>query len=340
MIIGITGKAGSGKNAVSSIICDMFPDFQEKSWARKVKEVVSILTGIPVSEMDKQEVKNSILPSEWDYFTVTYSHGFNVYAKEPDFESEEAALASLPLGSYAEEVKRNGMTVRAMLQRVGTDAIRDNFHKNAWVNGLMREYNGTHDLLFEKGSHKHECSLCQIDFKASKDCNICKHCVNFVNSFKQHFLQVDAISTRRSDKITYPNWVIPDTRFPNEVEAIKSRNGIIVRVVRPDNPYPQSYHESETALDNVQFITIINDGSLDQLKQKVADTFGQFIKKNESDRSYRPITVPGREDDNPFGRPVRSPEPIQRVHRHRGHFRRAVAGSKVERRDTELLLGG
>jgi len=260
MIIGITGKAGSGKNAVASIICDLFPDFQEKSWARKVKEVVSILTGIPASEMDKQEVKNSILPSEWDYFTVTYSHGFNVYAKDGEFDSEQSALASLPLGSYAEEVKRNGTTVRAMLQKVGTDAIRDNFHKNAWVNGLMREYVLAEKPFFKRGDCWQRCIACGEMFKANKFQGICSKCIEAMTP--QH-----------------PNWVIPDTRFPNEVEAIKSRNGIIVRVVRPDNPYPQSYHESETALDDQQFITIINDGSLDQLKQKVADTFGQFIKK-------------------------------------------------------------
>ena len=33
----------------------------------------------------------------------------------------------------------------------------------------------------------------------------------------------------------YPKWIIPDTRFPNELQAVKDRDGITIRIERPIN---------------------------------------------------------------------------------------------------------
>ena len=78
------------------------------------------------------------------------------------------------------------------------------------------------------------------------------------------------------------NWIITDLRFPNEMEAVKERKGITIRVVRPHgytNPYtgeykemPLSYHPSETALDDANFdYEIINDGTIADLVKKVRE---------------------------------------------------------------------
>jgi len=66
-----------------------------------------------------------------------------------------------------------------------------------------------------------------------------------------------------------PACIITDVRYPNEVESIQARGGVIVRVVRPNNPTPSMDHPSETALDWYVFETIVNDGSIDDLKIKV-----------------------------------------------------------------------
>jgi len=63
--------------------------------------------------------------------------------------------------------------------------------------------------------------------------------------------------------------VITDVRYQNEVNAILERGGVVVRVVRPNNPTPAMDHYSETALDEYEFETIVNDGSIDDLKIKV-----------------------------------------------------------------------
>ena len=66
------------------------------------------------------------------------------------------------------------------------------------------------------------------------------------------------------------NVIITDVRFPNELEAVKSRGGITIRVNRPQLISKDFEHESETSLDNAKFDYIIeNDGTLLELIVKV-----------------------------------------------------------------------
>lgn len=75
----------------------------------------------------------------------------------------------------------------------------------------------------------------------------------------------------REEDLIYPNWIITDVRFPNEVEAIKRKSGIIIRVNRPlitsDN------HKSEVALDNYKdfHYVIENEGTIEELVEKVSN---------------------------------------------------------------------
>jgi hypothetical protein len=105
MIIGINGYAGSGKDTVGEIIKMQQPkeNWEIKKFAGKLKEVASIILGIPKTMFEDQEFKKKTLPQMWS------DHG-------------------LP------------MTVRDFLQRLGTDALRQGLHPNTWVNALMMEY--------------------------------------------------------------------------------------------------------------------------------------------------------------------------------------------------------
>lgn len=71
--------------------------------------------------------------------------------------------------------------------------------------------------------------------------------------------------------------IVTDVRFPNEVEGIKKRKGIVVRVVRPSK-VSTSTHPSETALNEYQDwdYVIINDGTLEDLEEKVIDMLEHF----------------------------------------------------------------
>lgn len=134
-------------------------------------------------------------------------------------------------------------TPRLLLQHIGTDLFRNKLHPNIWVNALM------------------------VDYKES---------------------QLGQAKRRRKGKsfpVGYflPNWIITDVRFPNELEAIKNKGGIVIRVNREiskEEDVNQSLlgamsnykeHPSETALDNYQNFDYIieNDGTMKDLVEKV-----------------------------------------------------------------------
>ena len=69
------------------------------------------------------------------------------------------------------------------------------------------------------------------------------------------------------------NIVIPDVRFLHEALAIKELGGKIIRVVRPGFE-GTSKHPSETEMAQIQEDErIINDSTLDALKEKVYDAY-------------------------------------------------------------------
>jgi hypothetical protein len=202
-IIGIAGRMGSGKNTVGYIIEKLCltnngPKFEQKSFARKLKQIASLLTGIPVEDFEDQEFKKSYLGAEWG--TV-----------------ESNPLNSIPV---FENIEFNHlMSVREFLQKLGTDAMRDNLHINVWCNALFSEYRGP-----------------------------------------------------KMSEYNPSNWIITDMRFPNEMEAVKERKGITIRVVRPveKSKTTARLHPSETSLDKTKFdYEIINDAGIPELIEKV-----------------------------------------------------------------------
>ena len=108
-LIGISGKAGSGKNTVASLLQEIDHSFEQKAFAAKLKEVASILTGIPVHMFEDQEFKKETMPEEW-----WHTDGHTV----------------------------NKPTYRRFLQEVATEAMRDQVHPDVWVNALFADWKG------------------------------------------------------------------------------------------------------------------------------------------------------------------------------------------------------
>ena len=208
-IIGISGKIGSGKDTVGNIIQLVthkhnFSDelilhflthkteaidlsqWAIKKFAGKLKEVASMLTGIPTYKFEDQEFKKQTLSAMWDY----------------------------PIEVAPGEIHMAPMTVRELLQKLGTEAMRNGLHSNTWVNALMSE-----------------------------------------------FIPYSSRGSQYEEMIS--KWIITDTRFPNEAQAIKARDGVVIRINRGvDN----GNHPSETALDNYAFDYIIdNNGTMEEL---------------------------------------------------------------------------
>ena len=64
----------------------------------------------------------------------------------------------------------------------------------------------------------------------------------------------------------YPSWIISDTRFPNELQDVKDRDGISIRINR-GNSSSEGLHHSETALDDAEFDWVIdNNGPIEHLE--------------------------------------------------------------------------
>jgi len=98
-------------------------DFKVKRFAHKLKLIASILTGIPIERFESQEFKNTYLSSEWNW---EGTNGIVEYQ------------------------------VRRFLQNLGTEAIREQIHENAWVNALMCELQPTNNYIITDMRFKNE----------------------------------------------------------------------------------------------------------------------------------------------------------------------------------------
>jgi hypothetical protein len=81
--------------------------------------------------------------------------------------------------------------------------------------------------------------------------------------------------------VIYPNWIITDVRFPNELRAIKARGGITINLNRINSTSQNEhifvnkkdrFHSSETALVNSTFDYVIdNNGTMEELISSVRE---------------------------------------------------------------------
>jgi dephospho-CoA kinase len=90
----------------------------------------------------------------------------------------------------------------------------------------------------------------------------------FADYTPTHYL-IGAFDTKLTDgDPVYPNWIITDMRFPNEMEAVELREGVTIKVVRSGTAV--GTHPSETALDDAYFDHVIsNNGTIEDLVEKV-----------------------------------------------------------------------
>jgi len=270
-IISISGYAGAGKNLVGDIIkyltseasvsgrsFDIFqkrnsrPDaygdwydspWECKSWAYKLKLICSTLTGIPVEKFEDQEFKKTYLPEQWSHWAISITDKDGTVEYQGRYDTKDCAEGIISIVKVVKgtrdktyDVVQKPITVREMLQRVGTDCLREGFNKNVWINALMADYVGKPNRLVAA------------------------------------FLAGEGLPAyMNSGKKEYPNWIITDTRFLNEVEAIKKVDGKVIRVVR-DGIAPPNNHPSEMELaDYKGFDYVIeNNGTVEDLIYSVS----------------------------------------------------------------------
>lgn len=184
--------------------------WQIKKFAYKLKQVVTLLTGIPTEDLEKEEVKSMVLPQEWNY---TFQGGSKI---------------SYPKDSGPEwDFSKYQMTVRELLQKLGTEAIRNQVHPNAWVNALFADW---HEPWVQYSG----CKSLQPCYWLISDCR-------FPN-------EAQAIKDRGGIVIKI------------------HRRDIGAEMIYEVTGYPKQRHESETALKDWEFDYYLdNFGTLDDL---------------------------------------------------------------------------
>jgi hypothetical protein len=185
MIIGINGYAGSGKDNVGTII--------QYLKANPLNTSLEDILDFPLTHQWWLEESSGWEIKKWAGKLKTIASMLTGISQEK-FEHQEFKKTMLG--------PEWNMSVRDFLQKLGTDAIRDGLHTNAWVNALMSDYK--------------------------------------------------AIDYNDDEQPEHPNWIITDTRFPNEAQAIKDAGGLVIRVDRP-GVKPINDHPSETGLDKWKF---------------------------------------------------------------------------------------
>ena len=147
-LIGISGKAGAGKDLVGVIIqylvhttgiinMEYWEDFKNKStfnqivfsqyvikkFADKLKTIVCLLIGCTREQLEDREFKERELGEEWWYYKGRNNSliPYNQTSKR----STEDLIKPTP---------------RLLLQLIGTDLFRKQLHPNTWVNASFANY--------------------------------------------------------------------------------------------------------------------------------------------------------------------------------------------------------
>jgi hypothetical protein len=82
----------------------------------------------------------------------------------------------------------------------------------------------------------------------------------------------------RVNFLTQVNYIVTDLRFDNELEFLKRKNAFIVKVVR-EQYTPTDLHITERGFDDSQCdVVIYNNGSIEELTEKVRVVFDKFYK--------------------------------------------------------------
>lgn len=215
--IAFVGLRGTGKDTLADRLVKGW-GYRKMSWADPVRDIAAM-----AYDLDPRD-------------PVSYSA----------FKAGKFAVRR-PDGSIEE------ITGTQVLQRIGTDAIRDHLDADFWIKAGLRRMDQSADVWEVTST-----------------------------------IRYDEHSTVVTDQSAHPiRWVNTDTRFPNEVDALRSRGFRIVglscpedvrrnRLIARDGLYDEAAqnHPSETSvtLDDCDMIVDVN-APIEQVEQRLWDTF-------------------------------------------------------------------
>ena len=234
MIIGISGQKQSGKDTIGKIINILVssPQLNNEGVATFLRKDIGQSHFVVKKFADKlKDMVCMLIGCTREQLEDETFKNTELGEEWWYFKGRNGSLISYNENSKRSDEDLIKPTPRLLMQLLGTECGREILHPNIWVNSVFADY---------RRSLRNVKNVPTTGMRTS-------------------MLQAD-----------YPNWIITDVRFPNEADAIKQRDGVIIRVNsgRCNN---DDNHPSETGLDkymNFDYI-ISNDGSIEQLIEKV-----------------------------------------------------------------------
>lgn len=233
MIIGISGKMGSGKDLTGALlqylldespekastkdfidelgrlepiqegwIGDGFGSYKIKKFGTKLKQIVATIIGCDPDDLENRDFKESQLGKEWTVYRVKATYK----------------------GYYPE--------YQNILKEIYKGLYLDKDEAQEVVNLIKANYDEEKVEVYVEPCPLTPRKMLQL---VGTECGrniIHPNC--WVNALFSEYVARDYRTWQDPDdsNIKYPDWIITDVRFPNEVKAIKDRGGIVIRVNR------------------------------------------------------------------------------------------------------------
>lgn len=241
--------------------------FEIKKFADKLKDIVCLLIGCTREQLEDLEFKNKVLSEEWWVYKV---ENFN--------DDERYDI----IGSYEDRYE--------LLDNHNFD-VEEHNRLYGDLDPKMTEEEFDKDFLVKTTPRL---LLQLLGTECGRDIIHPNIWVNALFSdYRSNGITEKYLASRGQLVLenNYPNWIITDMRFENELEAVKQRGGITIRVNRVtfrtqetevgkisvvnqpevDKLLGYKEHPSERALDNAEFdYTIENNSSIEDLIHTVS----------------------------------------------------------------------
>lgn len=262
MIIGVAGEIGHGKDTVAQAITYLTSDarhslsfinfiaadasyrtwrspWETRRFAGKLKQVIALYLGCTVEQLEDREFKDKPLGPEWIKYIVAVEFIHNDARNGQIIHIDQMFATEREATEYAQEQVFYGFREHLTMfdNYISYDVIKQELTPR-----LFMQYLGTQGMRDVIHPNIH------------------------VNGLLADYKPVGALRGSNKDVLMYPYWIVPDTRFPNEADAIKDKDGLVFKVFNP-RITTKSKHASERALDGYKNFDLVinNGGSLDDL---------------------------------------------------------------------------
>lgn len=252
MIIGITGKAGAGKDTAADVLVERF-NFVKVALADPLKRICKDVFDFS----DEQLWGPSQMRNEEDKRYPRENAGVRMARNiAADLATDDTPVPPA-VREWSQKDIREYLTPRYALQQLGTEWGRD-CYDNIWVDYAMRT---AKKLMTGAYIYHQKYGLQEFDI--------------ITPAIRKKF-ELGTGMVMAAGGV-----VIPDVRFKNEADAIRQAGGKIWRIIRPGAGLEgdAGKHASEVEQDGIEADLAIHNGlDIKTLIQMVHDAYGQMTR--------------------------------------------------------------